>query len=101
MQYAQIFRYSIDLPPAEYQKQFVDPYAQGIADAPGLVRKTWMANFETGEFASFYLWTNKDAMDAFMDSPAIAGVAKLTFLKDLVVTAIPVAEAASRVTRGV
>ncbi len=101
MQYAQIFRYSIDLPPTEYQKQFVDPYAQGIADAPGLVRKTWMANFETGEFASFYLWANKDAMDGFMASPAIALVAKLPFLKNLVVTALPVVEAASRVTRGI
>ena len=100
MQYAQIFRYTVALSQAEYGKQFVDPYAQGIADFPGLVRKTWMANFDTNEFASFYIWDSKEAMDRFMASPAIAKVAKEPYLKDLVITAIPVVEAASKITRG-
>jgi len=100
MQYAQIFRYTIALSPADYHAKFVEPYAHGIASFPGLVRKTWMANFETREFASFYLWESKEAMDRFMASPAIASVAKETYLKDLVITALPVVEAASTITRG-
>jgi hypothetical protein len=100
MQYAQIFRYVVDLPESEYAARFVDPYAQGIADFKGLVRKTWMANFETREFASFYLWESKAAMDLFMASPAVAKVAREPYLQDLVITAIPVVAAASHITRG-
>ena len=100
MRYAQIFRYVLDLPADAYHKNFVDPYAEGIAAAPGLVSKTWMADFEKKEFASFYIWESKEAMDAFMAAPAIARVAAEPFLKDLSITAIPVVEDASRITRG-
>jgi hypothetical protein len=40
-------------------------------------------------------------MDAFMASPAIAQVAAEPFLKDLVITAIPIHEEASSITRGI
>jgi hypothetical protein len=100
MKYAQIFRYTLAMEPSHYRAKFVDPYADAIAQVPGLIRKTWMANFDTNEFASFYLWETKDAMDSFMASPAIAKVAAEPFLKDLSITAIPVAEDASRITRG-
>ncbi len=39
-------------------------------------------------------------MDAFMASPAIAQVAAEPFLHDLVITAMPVHQAASAITRG-
>jgi quinol monooxygenase YgiN len=100
MRYAQIFRYTLDMAPSDYTAKFVDPYAEAIAAVPGLIRKTWMSDFDTNEFASFYLWENKDAMDAFMASPAIATVAAEPFLKDLEITALPVAEEASAITRG-
>jgi hypothetical protein len=101
MRYAQIFRYTLTFEPSHYGAKFVDPYAQGIADFPGLIRKTWMANFDTKEFASFYLWESKEAMDLFMASPAIAKLAAEPFLKDLVITALPVVESASAITRGI
>ena len=50
---------------------------------------------------SFYLWETKEAMELFMASPAIAKVAGEPFLKHLSITAIPVVEDASRITRGV
>lgn len=100
MRYAQIFRYRLALEPSQYAEKFVDPYAAGIADWPGLIRKTWMADFDKGEFASFYLWESRTAMEAFMASPAIAAVAGEPFLKELDITAIPVMEEASAVTRG-
>jgi heme-degrading monooxygenase HmoA len=100
MRYAQIFRYTLALNQHEYRQRFVDPYAQGIADFPGLVRKTWMANFDTNEFASVYIWESQEAMERFMASPAIAKVASEPFLKDLVITALPIVEAASHITRG-
>ncbi len=101
MRYAQIFRYVLDMEATEYQAKFVDPYADTISKVPGLIRKTWMADFDNGEFASFYLWENKPSMESFMASPAIATVAAEPFLKNLVITAIPVVEDASAITRGI
>lgn len=101
MRHAQIFQYDLTLDQTAYGPRFVDPYAQAIADFPGLIRKTWMADHLNGKFASFYLWESKEAMDAFMASPAIAQVAAEPFLKDLVITSLPVVESASAITRGV
>jgi len=100
MRYAQIFRYVLTLNEAEYQERWVRPYADAIAQAPGLLTKTWMADFATGTFASVYIWQDKASMEAFMASPAIAKVAAEPFLKDLSITAIPVHEGASLITRG-
>lgn len=100
MRYAQIFRYVLTLNEAEYNERWMKPYAEAIAEVPGLIRKTWMADFETGTFASVYIWEDKASMDAFMASPAIAKVAAEPFLKELTITAIPVHEEASTITRG-
>ncbi len=100
MRYAQIFRYTLTLNETEYQERWVKPYAEGIAQTPGLISKTWMADFELGTFASFYLWQDKASMEAFMASPAIAQVAAEPFLKDLNITAIPVQEGATLITGG-
>jgi quinol monooxygenase YgiN len=100
MRYAQIFRYVLDLNESEHQERWMRPYADAIASVPGLIRKTWMADFDTRTFASVYVWENKAAMDAFMASPAIGKVAAEPFLRDLSITAIPVHEEASSITRG-
>lgn len=101
MKYAQIFRYKLALTPAEYKARWQDPYAAAIAQVPGLIRKTWMADFDAGVFASVYIWADKASMDAFMASPAIAQVAAEPFLSELTITAIPVHEEASAITRGI
>jgi Putative mono-oxygenase ydhR len=100
MQYAQIFRYTLSLNSSEYSARFVEPYALAISGVNGLIRKTWMADFDQGIFASVYIWSSKSAMDAFMASPAIAKVASEPFIKDLSITSIPVHEEASAITRG-
>jgi heme-degrading monooxygenase HmoA len=100
MRYAQIFRYVLTLNEAEYQERWMKPYASAIAEMPGLISKTWMADFATGTFASVYIWEDKASMDAFMASPAIAKVAAEPFLQDLAITVIPVHEEASAITRG-
>ncbi|GAB2916689.1 YdhR family protein [Rheinheimera gaetbuli] len=100
MRYAQIFRYVLTLNEAEYPDRWMKPYAEAIAEVAGLISKTWMADFETKTFASVYIWEDKASMDSFMASPAIAKVAAEPFLKDLVITEIPVHEEASAITRG-
>ena len=99
--HAQFFTYALDLDSqVAYFLKFVDPFAEAVARAKGLVSKVWMADFGT-KYASFYLWESKEAMDVFMALPVIKDVGKLPFLKDLVITDYPVVEAASRITRGV
>ncbi len=101
MYYAQIFTYRIDLPSKEeYLKNFVYPFAESISKVKGLVSKTWLADFEN-KYASFYLWETKEAMDDFMNSPMVAGLAEIPFLKDLKIVEYPVVEEASRITRGI
>ena len=100
MRYAQIFRYTLELAREQYGPRFVDPYASAIAEVPGLIRKTWMANFQDNEFASVYIWEHKSAMDSFMASPAIEAVAAEPFMKDLEITTLPIMESASVLTRG-
>jgi len=60
-----------------------------------------MADFDARVFASVYIWQDKASMDAFMTSPANAKVAAEPFLSDLTITAIPVHEEASLITRGI
>lgn len=100
MRYAQIFRYTLALDAVDYQARWVKPYAGAISGVSGLISKTWMADFEKAEFASFYLWQDRASMEAFMASAAIAQVAAEPFLTDLTVTTIPVHEEASAITRG-
>jgi len=101
MKYGQIFTYTLELHSKdEYIKKFVDPFAQTIAGAEGLISKVWMADFDT-KFSSFYLWESKEDMDHFMSSPEIKMVAGLPFIKDLKIVEIPVVIEASIITRGI
>lgn len=101
MKYGQLFSYRLELPSKEdYFKEFVDPFAETIACAKGLISKVWMSDFEN-QFSSFYLWETKEDMDNFMNTPVVSQVASLPFLKDLKITAIPVVTEASKITRGV
>ena len=101
MKYAQIFTYNIDLPSKEeYLKNFVDPYAESISKVKGLISKLWLADFEN-KYASVYLWETKEAMEEFMNSPMVAGLAKIPFLKNLTIVEYPVVEEASKITRGI
>lgn len=99
MSYAQIFNYSLDLDAEGYESRWAS-YAEAVAGVPGLLTKTWLADFETATFASFYLWRSKEDADTFMASDLVARFAAEPFLRDLSITALPVAERASRITRG-
>jgi hypothetical protein len=36
---------------------------------PGLKTKAFVLNKETGEYGGLYIWENKEALDAFLNSP--------------------------------
>ena len=101
MHYAQIFTYHIDLPSkAEHLTDFVDPYAEHISRINWLKSKVWMADFDN-RFASFYLWENKEAMDAFMQSGISKGLGQIPFVKNLSIVDYPVVKQATRITKGI
>jgi hypothetical protein len=52
-------------------------------------------------YASFYLWESKEAMEDFMNSQMVVGLAIIPFVKDLKIVDYPVIEEASRITRGI
>lgn len=99
MPYAQMFNYTVDLTEEDYEARWAS-YAEEVAGVAGLLAKTWMADFETATFASFYLWSSKEDADAFMASDLVARFGAEPFLRDLSITGLPVAERASQITRG-
>jgi len=56
---------------AEYERENL-PYAQPIADMPGLRWKVWIINEEQGEAGGIYLFDGDAAVQAFLDGPIIA-----------------------------
>jgi hypothetical protein len=47
------------------------PYAQPIADTPGLTWKIWIINEERGEAGGTYLFEDEASAQAFLDGPII------------------------------
>jgi hypothetical protein len=63
--------YKLSGPRAEYEKENL-PYAQPIADIPGLRWKVWIINEVQSEAGGIYLFDDDAAVQAFMDGPIIA-----------------------------
>ena len=63
--------YKLNGPRAEYEKENL-PYAQPIADIPGLRWKVWIINEAQSEAGGIYLFDDDAAVQAFMDGPIIA-----------------------------
>jgi Putative mono-oxygenase ydhR len=63
--------YNLNGPRAEYEKENL-PYAQPIANIPGLRWKVWIVNEAQSEAGGIYLFDNDAAVQAFMDGPIIA-----------------------------
>jgi Putative mono-oxygenase ydhR len=63
--------YKLNGPRADYEEENL-PYAQPIADLPGLVWKVWIINEAEGEAGGIYLFADEGAMRAFLNGPIIA-----------------------------
>lgn len=69
MQIAQI-NYKLEGRREDYVQENL-PYAQPIADVPGLRWKVWTINEERGEAGGVYLFEDPTAMEAFLDGEMI------------------------------
>ena len=63
--------YKLAGPRAEYEKENL-PYAQPIADIPGLRWKVWIINEAQSEAGGIYLFDDDASVQAFVDGPIIA-----------------------------
>jgi quinol monooxygenase YgiN len=45
--------------------------APGVAETPGLFTKAWLSKPETNEYGGVYLFESREAIDAYLTSPAI------------------------------
>lgn len=63
--------YRLNGPRAAYEAENL-PYAQPIADLPGLRWKVWIIDEARGEAGGIYLFDTAAAMQAFLDGPIIA-----------------------------
>jgi hypothetical protein len=77
-----------------------DQLAPSYAAVPGLVKKVWLANSETGTYGGVYTWKDKGAMEAFAQTELFNTVATHPNLEDVTSTDFGVLDAPTEVTRG-
>ena len=63
--------YKLNGPRAEYERENL-PYAQPIADLPGLRWKVWIINDVQSEAGGIYLFDGDAAVQAFLNGPIVA-----------------------------
>ena len=88
-----------DMSVEEYQK-FCDSVAQTVADLPGLISKTWLANSETNTYGGVYIWRDQQAMEDFTKTELFNAVATHPNLANITSEDFGVLEGPTGVTRG-
>jgi hypothetical protein len=77
-----------------------DELAPSYAAAPGLVRKVWLANAETGAYGGVYIWRDRQAMEEFAQTELFKSVATHPNLENVTSTDFGVLLGPTAVTRG-
>ena len=72
-----------------------------LATFPGFYSKVWLADTATNTYGGVYLWKDREAMEAFLHSDIINGLADDPTLTNLTIKDYAIAEDLSRVTRGI
>jgi hypothetical protein len=84
---------------AEYDA-LADQIAPAFAEVPGLVRKIWIANPETGIYGGVYLWRDRQAFEEYRQSELFNTVATHPNLTNITAMDFAVMEGPTEVTRG-
>ena len=77
-----------------------DELAPAFAAVPGLVRKVWIANSETGTYGGVYVWRDRQAMEDFIKTELFESVEKHPALTNITSKDFGVLEGPTKVTRG-
>ncbi|MGE4635830.1 MAG: YdhR family protein [Arenicellales bacterium] len=84
---------------AEYDTVCND-LAEAIAALPGLVSKHWLADDENNTYGGVYIWEDRDAYEAFLNSELFSMVGSNPALANIASKDFDVIEGPTRVTRG-
>jgi quinol monooxygenase YgiN len=84
----------------EDYRGLVEPIAPAFAGLPGLISKTWLANKETNTYGGMYVWSDREAMEAYKQTDIYKGMQANPHFENVTVTDFAVVENATRVTRG-
>ena len=74
--------------------------APALANLPGLVSKTWLADPETNTYGGVYVWRDLQAMEDYFETDLYKGILTNTHFEDITVRYFAVLENPTRVTRG-
>ena len=77
-----------------------DELAPAFAAVPGLVRKVWLANSDTGTYGGVYVWRDRQAMEDFIKTELFESVEKHPALTAITSRDFGVLEGPTKVTRG-
>ncbi len=83
----------------DYLEQ-VESIAPAFADMPGLVSKTWLANETTNTYGGFYVWQDREAMEAYKETDIYRGLMANPHFGGVSVRDFAVLEGPTRLTRG-
>lgn len=88
-----------NIPPAELAEEFLGA-ATPISAVPGLEWKIFGLNPETAEAAGIYLFTDAEALEAYLQGPIVAAMKTKPAFSDISVKVFDIAEEATVMTRG-
>ncbi len=77
-----------------------DELAPAFAAVPGLVRKVWLANSDTGTYGGVYVWRDRQAMEDYAKTELFSSVATHPNLANITSTDFGVLDGPTAVTRG-
>ena len=95
-----VVNFQLDGVTEQQYRALCDELAPAVAEVPGLVAKTWLADAETGTYGGVYMFTDKAAFQAFAASDLAAGVANHPNLTNMTMRDFGVLEAPSAITNG-
>jgi hypothetical protein len=84
---------------ADYES-LCNELAPSYAAVPGLERKTWLANSETGTYGGVYFWRDKQAMEDFATTELFNSVVTHPNLDAITSTDFGVLTGPTQVTNG-
>ena len=91
--------YKLNGPRAVYETENL-PYAEPIADVPGLRWKIWGVNEEESNFSGLLLFEDADALQSFLESDLAKAVTTHPALSDFEVTPFELMAPETMITHG-
>lgn len=100
--HAQLITYTpVNIDPDRYLAEFIGPFTDYFEKLDTLVTKVWFGSGASGQHGGFYVWKDKQAMDAFMSSEAAADIMSRPYITEIGSVDWPVNVDSSLRTRGI